>query len=60
MCIRDRLLPDIISGQKIGTFAVYESDKYEINHDTTNTQLTTVDSGYILSGNKKYVMFGDV
>ena len=31
-----------------------------INKDTINTQLTTVDSGYILSGNKKYVMFGDV
>ena len=39
---------------------VYESDKYEINQDTLNTQLITTDSGYILSGNKKYVMFGDV
>ena len=57
---KDELLPEIISGEKIGTFAVYESDKYEINQDTLNTQLTTTDSGYILSGSKKYVMFGDV
>ena len=57
---KEELLSEIISGEKIGTFAVYESDKYEINKDTINTQLTTADSGYILTGNKKYVMFGDV
>ena len=57
---KDELLPQIISGQKIGTFAVYENDKYEINENTISTQLTPTDSGFKLNGNKKYVMFGDV
>ena len=57
---KDELLTEIISGQKIGTFAVYENDKYEINENTTSTQLTTTDSGFKLNGLKKYVMFGDV
>ena len=57
---KDELLPEIISGQKIGTFAVYENDKYEINENTISTQLTPTDSGFKLNGNKKYVMFGDV
>jgi len=57
---KDELLSEIISGQKIGTFAVYENDKYEINENTISTQLTTTDSGFKLNGLKKYVMFGDV
>ena len=57
---KDELLTEIISGKKIGTFAVYENDKYEINENTINTQLTNTDSGYKLNGLKKYVMFGDV
>ena len=57
---KDELLTEIISGQKIGTFAVYENDKYEINENTITTQLTTTDSGFKLNGLKKYVMFGDV
>ncbi len=57
---KDELLTEIISGQKIGTFAVYENDKYEINENTISTQLTTTDSGFKLNGLKKYVMFGDV
>ena len=57
---KDELLTEIISGQKIGTFAVYENDKYEINENTISTQLTTTDSGFKLNGFKKYVMFGDV
>lgn len=57
---KDELLTEIISGQKIGTFAVYENDKYEINKNTISTQLTTTDSGFKLNGLKKYVMFGDV
>ena len=57
---KDELLTEIISGQKIGTFAVYENDKYEINENTISTQLTTTDSGFKLNGLKKYVIFGDV
>ena len=57
---KDEILTEIISGQKIGTFAVYENDKYEINENTISTQLTTTDSGFKLNGLKKYVMFGDV
>ena len=57
---KDELLAEIISGQKIGTYAVYENDKYEINENTISTQLTTTDSGFKLNGFKKYVMFGDV
>ena len=57
---KDELLTEIISGQKIGTFAIYENDKYEINKNTISTQLTTTDSGFKLNGLKKYVMFGDV
>jgi len=57
---KDELLTEIISGQKIGTFAVYENDKYEINENTISTQLTATDSGFKLNGLKKYVMFGDV
>jgi alkylation response protein AidB-like acyl-CoA dehydrogenase len=57
---KDELLTEIISGQKIGTFAVYENDKYEINENTISTQLITTDSGFKLNGLKKYVMFGDV
>lgn len=57
---KDELLSEIISGQKIGTFAVYENDKYDINENTISTQLTPVGSEFNLNGHKKYVMFGDV
>lgn len=57
---KDELLSEIISGQKIGTYAVYENDKYDINEKTISTELTPTDSGFNLNGNKKYVMFGDV
>ena len=57
---KDELLSEIISGQKIGTFAVYENDKYDINENTISTQLTPVGTEFNLNGHKKYVMFGDV
>ena len=58
--IKNKLLPEIISGEKIGTFALYESDKYEIVDDTIESNLASSGDGMLLNGTKKYVMFGDV
>jgi hypothetical protein len=32
----------LLVDRKIGTFAVYENDKYDINENTISTQLTPV------------------
>jgi alkylation response protein AidB-like acyl-CoA dehydrogenase len=58
--IKNKLLPEIISGEKIGTFALYESDKYEIGDETIESNLASSGDGMLLNGTKKYVMFGDV
>ncbi len=58
--IKNTILPEIISGEKIGTYCVYENDKYLTSNDEVSTTLTKDKSGYILNGQKKYVMFGDV
>tara|TARA_Y100001963_G_scaffold114240_1_gene158378 strand:- start:128 stop:1249 length:1122 start_codon:yes stop_codon:yes gene_type:complete len=57
--LKSRILPEIISGEKIGSFAIYENDKYEINSENILTELSSKDSGFILNGTKKYVLFGD-
>jgi alkylation response protein AidB-like acyl-CoA dehydrogenase len=57
--IKNKYLPEIISGEKIGSFGVYENDKYEINNESIQTSLISSKDGLILSGTKKYVMFGD-
>ena len=41
--LKNKILPEIVSGSKIGSFGIYEND----------------DNGYILNGKKSYVMFGD-
>ena len=58
--IKNTILPEIISGEKIGTYCVYENDKYLTSSDEISTTLTKDKNGYILNGQKKYVMFGDV
>ena len=58
--IKNSILPEIITGDKIGTFAIYENDKYSIDHDNLHTNLVKNSEGYVLNGTKKYVMFGDV
>ncbi len=58
--IKNTILPEIISGEKIGTYCVYENDKYLINRDEISTMLTNDENGYVLNGQKKYVMFGDI
>ena len=58
--IKNNLLPGVISGEKIGTFGIYENDKYDINTESIQTNLTSSDAGMLLNGTKKYVMFGDV
>ena len=58
--IKNTILPEIISGKKIGTYCVYENDKYLTNRDEISTMLTNDENGFILNGQKKYVMFGDV
>jgi alkylation response protein AidB-like acyl-CoA dehydrogenase len=57
--IKNNLLPEIISGDQIGTFGIYENDKYDINTESIKTNLTSSDAGMLLNGTKKYVMFGD-
>jgi alkylation response protein AidB-like acyl-CoA dehydrogenase len=57
--IKKSYLPGIISGEKIGTFGVYESDKYEISDKSIQTSITSSKDGLVLNGSKKYVMFGD-
>ena len=57
--IKKKYLPEIISGEKIGTFGVYESDKYEISDESIQTTITSSKDGVVLNGSKKYVMFGD-
>ncbi len=57
--IKNNLLPGIISGEKIGTYGVYENDKYEINNESIETTITTSSNGLELNGTKKYVMYGD-
>ena len=57
--LKTKFLQDIISGSKIGTYAVYENDKYEIDDENIKTTFETSDDGYLLNGNKSYVMFGD-
>ena len=58
--IRDELLPEIISGEKIGTYAIYETSSYELSAENVSSELSTHPDGYVLNGSKKYVMFGDV
>ena len=58
--IKNTVLPEIISGEKIGTYCVYENDKYLTSSDEISTTLTKDKNGYILNGQKKYVIFGDV
>ena len=58
--IKTTILPEIISGEKIGTYCVYENDKYLTSSDEISTTLTKDKNGYILKGQKKYVIFGDV
>jgi alkylation response protein AidB-like acyl-CoA dehydrogenase len=58
--IKKTYLSEIITGEKIGTFGIYETDKYEINNESIQTSLTPSGDGWILNGTKKYVMFGDV
>ena len=58
--IKNTILPEIISGEKIGTYCVYENDKYLTSSDEISTTLTKNKNGYILNGQKKYVIFGDV
>ena len=58
--IKKTYLSKIITGEKIGTFGIYETDKYEINNESIQTSLTPSGDGWILNGTKKYVMFGDV
>ena len=58
--IRDELLPEIISGEKIGTYAIYESSSYELSAENVGSELSKHPDGYVLNGSKKYVMFGDV
>ena len=57
--LKSKILPEIISGKKIGTFCIYENDKYEINDQNITTVLSKNDKGYVLNGKKSYVMFGD-
>ena len=57
--LKGRVLPEIISGQKIGSYAVYENDKYEINKENIGSVIVKNDNGWVLNGTKKYVMFGD-
>lgn len=57
--LKTKFLQDIISGSKIGTYAIYENDKYEIDDENIKTTFETSDNGYLLNGNKSYVMFGD-
>ena len=58
--IKTSILPDISTGEKIGTFAIYENDKYLVDEGNTHTTLVESSDGYVLNGVKKYVMFGDV
>tara|TARA_B100000945_G_scaffold273876_1_gene237006 strand:- start:385 stop:1545 length:1161 start_codon:yes stop_codon:yes gene_type:complete len=58
--LKINILPEIITGEKIGTYCVYENDKYLTINDEISTTLTKDNNGYILNGQKKYVMFGDV
>ena len=58
--LKINILPEIITGEKIGTYCVYENDKYLTLNEKISTTLTKDNSGYILNGQKKYVMFGDV
>ena len=57
--LKGRILSEIISGEKIGSFAIYENDKYEINKENISAEMTKNDDGWIINGTKKYVMFGD-
>lgn len=58
--IKSSILPQILSGEKIGTFGVYESSSNQINFNSITTNLVSNDKGYVLNGSKKYVLFGDV
>ena len=58
--IKNSILPEIITGEKIGTFAIYENDKYLVDEGNTHTNIVESSDGYVLNGVKKYVMFGDV
>ena len=58
--IKNSILPEIITGEKIGTFAIYENDKYLVDEGNTDTNIVESTDGYVLNGVKKYVMFGDV
>ena len=57
--LKNKILPEIISGSKIGSFGIYENDRYEINDENISTVAESNDDGYILNGKKSYVMFGD-
>ena len=51
--VKNTILPEIISGEKIGTYCVYENDKYLTSSDEISTTLTKDKNGYILNGQKK-------
>lgn len=51
---RARLLPDLASGAKIGTLAIYEAPHAGVGA-TGETVLTASEDGYILEGVKRYV-----
>ena len=57
--LKNKILPEIVSGSKIGSFGIYENDRYEINDENISTVAENNDNGYILNGKKSYVMFGD-
>ena len=57
--LKIKILPEIVSGSKIGSFGIYENDRYEINDENISTVAENNDNGYILNGKKSYVMFGD-
>ena len=58
--IKDKVLQTIITGEKIGTFAVYENNDYEINTKNLKTKVEAKDQNFILNGSKRYTMFADV
>jgi len=57
--IKDKFLQSIITGEKIGTFAVYENNNYEVNTENLKTKAEAKDNSFVLNGSKKYAMFAD-
>jgi alkylation response protein AidB-like acyl-CoA dehydrogenase len=56
---KDRLLPDLAAGKKIGVFALSEE---EAGSDISRiaTTLTANGNGYLLNGRKKWVTYGQI